>query len=122
MFYANLQRLCSENNTTVTALLKDLNLSTSKGTAWKNGSIPKMDIIEKISDYFNVPTSYFFATDEELEKERHNDEVDEYLNILHKRGDIRMLFSVAKDATKEDIEIAADIIEKLVKKHRGDVD
>ena len=40
-FYKRLDSLCKATGTSVTALLKSLNISTSKGTAWKNGSIPR---------------------------------------------------------------------------------
>ncbi len=50
--------------TTPTAFVKDiLHLSTSKVTAWKNGSIPKSEILIQISDYFGVSVSYLFDGD-----------------------------------------------------------
>jgi len=61
MFYELLQNLCSKKGTTVTAVLKLLNISTSKGTAWKNGSIPNGEIVKKISDYFEVSTDYLLG-------------------------------------------------------------
>lgn len=60
MFYNQLENLCKKNNLTVTALLKELGLSTSKGTAWKSGSIPKYYTLKLIADYFNVSVSYLF--------------------------------------------------------------
>ncbi len=39
------------------------------------------------------------------------DELTEYLDELHKRPEMKMLFKVAKKATKEDIEKAVKIIE-----------
>lgn len=62
MFYRTLEKLCQSKNTTVTALLKnELILSTSKGTAWKNGSVPNGEILCKIADYFNVSTDYLLG-------------------------------------------------------------
>lgn len=63
MFYDILTTLCSSRNTTITAMLKDLNISTSKGTAWKNGSTPNGEIISTIADYFNVTTDYLLGKD-----------------------------------------------------------
>lgn len=60
-FYKSLLRNCEENNTTPTALCKKLNLSTSKVTAWKNGSVPKGDTLQKIADYFNVSVDYLLG-------------------------------------------------------------
>lgn len=58
MFYENLTSLCAENGTTVTRLLIELNLSTSKGTAWRKGAIPKGNILEKIAKRFDVSVDY----------------------------------------------------------------
>lgn len=61
MFYDNLNALCKSKGLTVTALLKELNISTSKGTAWKSGSVPKGDILSKLAAYFNVSTDYLLG-------------------------------------------------------------
>lgn len=61
MLYDNLKRLCSERNTTLTKLLtEELKISSSKGTAWKNGSIPKYEYLKAIADYFGVSIGYLF--------------------------------------------------------------
>lgn len=62
IFFARLESLCSQNPVKdVSGLLKALELSTSKGTAWRNGSIPKGDILLKISSYFHVSTDYLLG-------------------------------------------------------------
>lgn len=45
--------------------------------------------------------------------ESERDELAEYLDELHKRPEMRMLFKVAKKATKDDVEKTAKIIEML---------
>lgn len=61
MFYERLVEICKKNSITITALLKELNISTSKGTAWKSGSIPNGGILQKIADYFNVSTDFLLG-------------------------------------------------------------
>lgn len=62
MFYDQLNRLCKENNLTPTAFVTEkLGLSSSKITAWKNGSIPKYEILKEIAEFFNVSVSFLFA-------------------------------------------------------------
>ena len=80
MFYNQLEKLCKENNITVTSLLKTLNLSTSKGTAWKSGSIPKYDTLKSIAEYFEVSISYLFEED--------NDEKNDFYNRQNNYGDV----------------------------------
>lgn len=62
IFFARLEPLCSKNSVKdVSGLLKALDLSTSKGTAWRNGAIPKGDILLKIASYFHVSTDYLLG-------------------------------------------------------------
>lgn len=88
-FFNILEMLCTQKNIKVTTALKNLGYSTSKGTAWRNGSIPTGDILLKLSEYFNVSVDYlltgkeknssFNLTDEELEllnKFRHLLDID----------------------------------------------
>lgn len=62
IFFTRLEFLCSQNPVKdVSGLLKALNLSTSKGTAWRNGAIPKGDVLLKIASYFHVSTDYLLG-------------------------------------------------------------
>ncbi len=61
MFFDQFTKLCAERNTTPTKFITDiLHLSSSKVTAWKNGSIPKYEILNLIADYFNVSVGTLF--------------------------------------------------------------
>lgn len=61
MFYDNFAKLCTKIGTSPTAFTKNiLGLSTSKVTAWKNGSIPKYEILQQIADVFNVSVGDLF--------------------------------------------------------------
>lgn len=61
MFYTILSSLCKSRNTTVTAVVKELKLSTSKVTAWKNGSVPNGNTLVLLAEYFNVSTDYLLG-------------------------------------------------------------
>lgn len=50
--------LAELKNTNVSTVLKALELSTSKMTAWKKGSVPSGDILVKLADYFDVSVDY----------------------------------------------------------------
>lgn len=61
MFFEQFNKLCIANNTTPTRFTIDiLQLSSSKVTAWKNGSIPKYKTLKAIADYFNVTVGSLF--------------------------------------------------------------
>lgn len=61
MFFEQFETLCIQNGTSPTRFTKDvLHLSSSKVTAWKNGSIPKYEILQAIASYFDVSVGYLF--------------------------------------------------------------
>jgi len=123
MFYERLVFLCSKFGTDVSNVLRSIGLSTSKGTAWKGGAIPKGDVLLKLANYFHVSTDYLLGNTDDPSpagKEKaplvnDDEELTEYLEQLRNRPEMRMLFSVTKRATKEDVEKAVAIIEALRK-------
>ena len=55
MLYDNFSDLCAKVGLTPTKFTTDiLKLSSSKVTAWKNGSIPKYEILQAIADYLKL--------------------------------------------------------------------
>lgn len=66
----------------------------------------------ELAEYFNVDMNTL--TDSKTSAEL-NSELQEYLEELKNRSEMRMLFSLAKGATKEDVEKAVRIIEALQK-------
>ncbi len=71
----------------------------------------KRSSIEKLAKYYGVTIGYIFG----MEKER-KDDFGEYLNMLKTRPELKMLFNLTKDATREDIEKAVKIIEAVLGK------
>ena len=73
MFYDNFDKLCTKIGTSPTAFTKNvLGLSTSKVTAWKGGSIPKYEILQKIADVFNVSVGDLFDGEDEIPEDKKN--------------------------------------------------
>ena len=80
---------------------------------YENGTRePSLEILEAIADIFNVDMNTL--TDSKVSAEL-SDELQEYLEELKNREEMRMLFSLAKGATKEDVMQAVKIIEALKK-------
>ena len=62
MDYGIFDRLLKTNETTVYRVAKSTGISASTFTDWKNGrSVPKMDKIKLIADYFGVPLEYMLT-------------------------------------------------------------
>ena len=66
--YDKFEKLLKEKGVTPYRVHKETGISTATLSDWKNGkSQPKRDKIEKICEYFSVPSSYFYgeeSTDE----------------------------------------------------------
>ena len=81
-------------------------------------SEPTFDTLQKLADYFGVTVDFLMGRDTiEKPAATMDDELNEYLEELKNREDMRMLFSLAKGATKEDFMQAVKIIEALRDKH-----
>lgn len=59
-FADNLNRICHEKGTTVTAVLRDMGVSTSKVTTWNGGSLPKQEMLLKLAGALNCSVMDFF--------------------------------------------------------------
>ena len=57
-FYNRLRRICKGKDTTVSKMLESLDMSSGCTGAWSHGSIPKGDVLIKISEYLNVSIDY----------------------------------------------------------------
>ena len=128
-FYEKFYKLCRENGTRPSPVCTAIGISKSGATRWKAGSTPDGDTILKICKYFNVPVSYFYedkptqeppaeATKNDAPAAEKGDEYAEVIDLLtelRERSEMRMLFKLAKGATREDVEQAVKIIEALRK-------
>ncbi|HIV21897.1 MAG TPA: helix-turn-helix transcriptional regulator [Candidatus Scatomorpha stercorigallinarum] len=119
MFYENYLRLCNGVGKAPTAVATELGFQKSAVTRWKHGCQPTDATRAKIADYFGVTTEELCA--EQLPKSAVNgdEELTGYLEQLSARPELRMLFSVSKDATKADVEQAVAIIEALRRAREG---
>lgn len=122
MFFQILNALCKKNNATVTAVTKELNMSTSKVTAWKNGTIPNGTILIKIAQYFNVSTDYLLGLTDNPNSATNNltENEQDILKILRSIPDERKqtkfvgyIEAEAKKYINQNNNITDDIVETL---------
>jgi transcriptional regulator with XRE-family HTH domain len=66
MFYTNFTNSCKVRGTSPTALLKKLKISTSKLTAWKNGSMPNSEFLIPISECLQVSIDFLLTGKEHV--------------------------------------------------------
>ena len=102
-------------------LCEYLGINKTAFSEWKNGkSSSYKKYLPQIADFFNVSVDYLLEkTEIKTPVTDESDELNEYLEQLKTRPEMRMLFSLTKSATKEDVEKAVAIIEALRKTENG---
>lgn len=118
--YARIENMCKSAGTNITTMCRESGVPRSALSDYKAGRIKSLsaDKLSKIANYFGVSIDYLLGNTEQKEKPLVNEdeELTEYLDELKNRPEIKMLFSLAKGATKEDVEKAVKIIETLLGK------
>ena len=110
-----IQYLCKLKGVSQNKLEKELGFSNGAMSKWDISS-PSIDKIEKVADYFDVSIDYLI--DREIDDTE--TELTDYLEELKNRSEMRMLFKVSKNATKEDIEKTVKMLEAWGYKDDGD--
>ena len=134
MFKENFIRLCNQKGVAPTVVCKSVGLSDAAFSKWTDESVPRKATLMRIADYFNVTVDQLLNGDppqpskyNRLEvgeiafnlgafgdvQDQEVDEMTELLQELKTRPEMRMLFSLAKGATKEDVELAVAIIQRM---------
>ncbi len=116
-FYNNYVRLCAQVKKSPSAVAEEMGFSRTSVSRWKKMEKPRDATALRVANYFNVPLESLFVEDSVEPEQASNDnsELEEYLEELRNRSEVRMLLSVTKDATKADVERAVAIIEALRK-------
>ena len=122
--YNRIELLCKEKGVTITSMCKAAEVSRGSLTDLKAGRSKKLsaESLAKIAEFLGVSVDYLLGNDtKSSEVEYLDDETKELLDTLRKRPEMRTLFKVSRDASKEDVEMAVGIIEKF-KKGSGSID
>lgn len=114
--YETIVQLCTEKGVTITELCRQSGASRGSLTDLKMGRKASLSAatLSKIASYFGVSVDYLLGN-EEKPPATDDEELNEYLEELKTRPEMRMLFSLAKGATKQDVEQAVAIVEALFK-------
>ncbi|MBQ4426309.1 MAG: helix-turn-helix domain-containing protein [Oscillospiraceae bacterium] len=94
-----------------------LGISNGSVTVWKNGTLPKAETLDRLSRFFGVTVDYLICGSDKDEIPL-DSEMQEFLQLMASRSEMRTLFRASKNATKEDIEIASNLIDSLVNRSR----
>lgn len=104
--------LRAERNMTLEEVAKIVGVGKSTVRKWETGMIQNVGIdkIPLLAKALGTTPKYLMGWEENKE----NDELARYLDELRTRSEMRMLFSVAEGATKEDVEKVVEMF-KIMK-------
>ena len=122
--YERFSELLQNYGVTAYKVSKETGVSQQTLSDWKKGkSTPKLDKLQKIADYFGVSLDYLNTGENQFSNVKVVDENDnvivlddealEIIDALRTKPEMKILFSVSKKASKEDIIKAVKIIEAL---------
>ena len=119
-------KLRDEKGVTDYQVAKEIGIPRSTFSGWKNGVYkPKRDKLQKIADYFNVSAEYML-TGKDTPKEStegttyyFNDETAQKAQELFDNPNMRILFDAARDSKPEDLQMAAELLERLKGTNNG---
>jgi len=103
--YNTIEELCVNNSISVTDMCRGAGVPRSNLSDLKKGRQAGLSAknLDKIANYFNVSVSYLLGT-ETTSSTSEDEELKEYLELLNKKPEMKMLFHTFKGATKEQIE------------------
>ncbi len=127
--YKRIELLCQEKGVTITDMCRLSGASRGSLTDLKMGRINtlKAETMKKIADYLDVSVDYLLTGEHVKARAaaktdgyvNGDAELNDFLETLKNREECRMLFSLAKGATKEDVLRAVAIIEALRREEEG---
>ncbi|MFQ8996333.1 MAG: helix-turn-helix domain-containing protein [Agathobaculum sp.] len=123
MFYDRFIELCKQKGVSPTRAALEAGISKSLVSKWKSNAAkePSPEVLRKIADYFGISPYEVLEAKEEKSLDSEDQELNEYLEMLRTRPEMKMMFQLAKGATKEDVEKAVRVIEAMLgKDSKGD--
>ena len=122
LFSSRLSNLMSERNINQREIAQVVGVSESTVGKWLLlKAIPRMGVIQKLADYFNVGKSYFL--EDESDAGYYTDpEVAEYAEELRTNPELRVLFSASRDLSKKQMQETYDYIKYLKSKEEHNDD
>lgn len=114
----NIKAYMEQKNVTRQDICDALGFKYSTFSEWVNGNAyPRIDKIEMMANYFGVSKADLVEDPSQKINEYYLDEeTAEIAQELKDRPELKMLFSTSRKATKEDIEMTIDILNRLVNK------
>lgn len=109
--------LCKEKGISQGKMEKEMGISNGASSKWKTSS-PSMEILQKLSEYFNVSVDYLMTGKDKSNSNESNsyylnDDARDMAQFLYENPDYKVLFDASRKVKKEDIEFVKQMIERV---------
>ena len=126
-FYDNYLRLCNRNGVSPSRAAVEAGTTKTSVNRWKSGSRPSDATLLKLADYFGCTVAELSCDEETKMPAAENgsgqDEeelMEEIMQTIRSRPEMRMLFDAGKKATPETVRQTARFLEGLAKGENAD--
>ena len=120
LFCENLNYYMDLKDRSQADLARALDVSTSSVSYWLTGQrVPRMNMIAKIAIWLGIEP-HDLITERKEEGYYLNAESKEIANAVAKDSDLRLLFSAARSASPEELQLAINMLKMMKRKEDGD--
>lgn len=120
IFTNNLKKLLADNNMTHRELSEKLGVKASSISMWMNGnSLPRMGLLDKLADLFNVSVEYLLTNKEEKQGYYLNEETAKLAQEMFEDEDMRSLFDMKRNMPPERFKAHIEFMKNLYKQEKG---
>lgn len=115
IFTDNLKKLLSKKNMTYKELSEHLGVKASSISMWMTGnSLPRMGMLDKLADLFNVSVEYLITNKEESPKTYYlNEETAKLAQEMFEDKDMRSLFDMKRNMPPERFKAHMEFMKNL---------
>lgn len=104
--------LCKNRGISQGRMEKEMGISNGASSKWKISS-PSMEILQKLSDYFEVSVEYLMTGKENESKYYLNDETAQIAQEIFENQDMKTLFDMSRKMTPERLKAHIEFMKKL---------
>lgn len=115
-FYQNFLMECARVKKSPSAVAAECGLSPAAINGWKNGSVPSDANLARVASFFGISPESLLGDS----KDSKDGELEEYLEMLRDRPEMKTMLKTMRGATKEQAQQAVSIVEALIKSQKGE--
>lgn len=120
-FYQTFFQLCESKGIAPSKVAQEIGLNKSSVSYWKKGSIPKMDTLKALAQYFNVTVDYLTGLDD-LEATIVQEVSAPGGLVLLKPIGSRMEPYTTADTVAKYAQVQQQTVEHIIRKHKSDLE